>query len=240
MDKNRDHHVVGIMQPYFMPYIGYWQLLNCVDTFVIYDNIEFEKNGWIRRNRILVNNEPKMISLPLKKDSDYLDVVQRYLADDFHIQGDKILRQVQSAYRKAPHYDEVMEVLDRIFKYNSKNLFEFIYNSVREVTNYLGIQTKIVVSSNINIDPLLKCQDKVIAICKELGASDYINPIGGKELYSYTQFDNVNIKLHFLKSNLSKYKQWGDEFVPSLSIIDVMMFNSREQIREMLNEYTLE
>ncbi len=72
---------LAIMQPYFFPYIGYFQLINTVDEFVVYDNIEFTKKGWINRNRILVNGKDEYITLPIKKDSDFLHVKDRFLAE---------------------------------------------------------------------------------------------------------------------------------------------------------------
>ena len=82
---------LAIMQPYFFPYIGYFQLIKSVDEFVIYDNIQYTKKGWINRNRILVNGTDYLISLPLKKDSDYLNVVDRQLAESWEKDRTKLL-----------------------------------------------------------------------------------------------------------------------------------------------------
>lgn len=231
---------VAIMQPYFLPYVGYFHLIKSVDEFVIYDNIQYTKKGWINRNRILVNNNDKMLTLPLKKDSDYLDVKDRVLADSWDKEKIKILNQIRGAYKKSPYYNEVFPIIDSIFKISNNNLFEFILESLYILTSYLKIDTKIITSSNIDIDHELKSKNKVVAICKQLNASTYINAIGGKKLYNVQDFKNQGLDLKFVKSPPLNYKQYNNEFIPYLSILDVLMFNKRQDIINYLNKYTLE
>ncbi|MDR1707143.1 MAG: WbqC family protein [Prevotella sp.] len=228
---------LGIMQPYFLPYIGYFQLLNAVDKYVIYDNIQFTKKGWINRNRILQNGKDALITIPVEKDSDYLNICQRSVSSGFDKK--KLLNQIKESYRKAPYFDEVMPLTEEIVNYDDNNLFDYIYHSIVKICGYLRIDTEFIVSSTIDIDHSLKGQAKVIAICKALGATEYYNAIGGQELYSITDFEKENIKLNFVSSNPVEYKQFTNEFVPWLSILDVMMFNSTEEIKKMLNEYKL-
>ena len=231
---------LGIMQPYFFPYIGYFQLMNAVDEFVVYDNIEFTKKGWINRNRILVNGQDSFITLPLKKDSDYLDVRDRYLADSWPSERVKMLNRIKESYRKAPQFDSVYPVIEKSILFEESNLFKYILNSLNIVKAYEGIDTPLIISSTLAIDDTLKADKKVIAICKARNADTYVNPIGGIQLYIKDDFKNEGIDLHFLKANDFEYKQFDNEFVPWLSIIDVMMFNSREEIKEYLNSfYTL-
>jgi hypothetical protein len=229
-----DNIKVAIMQPYFLPYIGYWQLINAVDIFVIYDNIQFTKKGWINRNRFLNNGKDELFSLSLKKDSDYLEVVDRFIADSFDKDKIKLLRKIESAYRKAPFFQEGMSILSDCFSYENKNLFEFIFNSVKTVKNKLDIETKMVVSSSLDVEYALKGQDRVIAICQALNATDYINPIGGLELYDKQDFLNVGIQLYFQKVQEVVYPQFNHEFVPYLSIIDVIMFNGVDGAKSFL------
>ena len=231
---------LAIMQPYFMPYIGYFQLINAVDVFVVYDNIQFTKKGWFHRNRILVNGRDKMFSVPLKKDSDYLYVAQRELADSFDNESKKIIRKIKAAYQTAPYYKEVMPLVEECFQHGSGNLFDFIHISLKLLTQFLQIDTKIIISSAIDIDHTLKSQDKVLAICKNLNTDIYINAIGGQDLYVAEAFRNKGIELRFLKTKPVEYKQFDNEFVPWLSIIDVMMFNLKEEIIKMLGLYILE
>lgn len=228
---------LAIMQPYFLPYIGYFQLINAVDQFVVYDNIQFTKKGWFHRNRILVNGTDAMFSVPLRKDSDYLDVAQRELADSFEKKSRKILRRIEESYRKAPHFKDVMPLVEECFQRGSGGLFNFIRASLVLLTQFLEIDTDIIISSSIDIDHTLKSQDKVLAICKSLGADTYINAIGGQELYRADDFGRERIELRFLRTKPIEYRQFDGEFVPGLSIIDVMMFNSRERMSEYLQHY---
>ncbi len=231
---------LAIMQPYFLPYLGYFQLLNAVENFVVYDNIQYSKKGWINRNRILSNGGDSIFTLPLKKDSDYLDVNQRALSEHFlKVEKDKILRRIRNDYKNAPSYESVMPLLEKVFNYSELNLFEYIYFSIKEISNFLGITTQLLISSKINIDHNLKSQCKVLEICKTLNAQDYINPIGGIELYSKKDFLDSGINLMFMKTNSRPYPQFSKEFVPNLSIIDVLMFNSKEEIQKMLQNYEL-
>ena len=222
----------AIMQPYFLPYIGYFQLIQAVDLFIVYDNIKYTKSGWINRNRFLQNGKDALFTLPLKKDSDFLDVVERSLAVDFDRK--KLLDQLAGAYRRAPFFAQCMPLLSRVVLCEETNLFRYIQHSIREVCHYLGINTRIVVSSEIAIDHGLKAGDKVLALCASVGAKSYINPIGGLELYARDDFASQGVELAFLKARPFEYAQFGQPFVPWLSMLDVMMFNPVERIREQL------
>lgn len=226
------------MQPYIFPYIGYFQLINAVDKFIVYDNIKFTKKGWINRNRILVNGKDDYITLPLKKDSDFLNVDQRFLADNFNEERIKLLRRIKDSYKKAPHFKDVYSVIEGIINHQENNLFRFIYNSLKEICSYLDIKTEFIISSALRIDHELRSEDKVIALCKAVNATGYLNPIGGMELYSKENFMNNDIRLNFLKSDPIEYPQFKNEFIPWLSVVDLMMFNSREKIQEFLRCYT--
>jgi hypothetical protein len=220
---------LAIMQPYFLPYIGYYQLIAAVDAFVVYDNIKYTKRGWINRNRMLLNGADVTFSLPLKKDTDALDVVQRELAADFD--RTKLLNQFKGAYGRAPYFAQTMPLLERIVRCDDNNLFRYIYHSIVETCAHLGISTEIGISSGMAIDHDLKGQDKVLALCQALNADTYINAIGGTELYSREDFEARDIDLKFIKSKPFVYPQLGAPFVPWLSIIDVLMFNPLDSVR---------
>jgi hypothetical protein len=226
---------IAIMQPYFLPYIGYFQLINAVDTFVLYDNIQYTKKGWINRNRILVNGKDEYITLPLKKDSDYLNINQRFLAETSRNDFQKIINKCAQVYKKAPHYSEGMDLLKNILNHEASNLFEFLYNSIVLTMDYLNINTPIIKSSTLPINNELKSQEKVIDICKTVNAEIYINPIGGVKLYSEQHFMDQGIELQFLKTSEFSYPQFMHAFVPLLSIIDVIMFNHTTNIYQFLN-----
>lgn len=225
------------MQPYFFPYIGYFQLIKSVDKFIIYDNIKYTKKGWINRNRMLQNGQGVVFSLPLKSDSDSLDICERELAKDFN--RDKLLNQFKGAYRCATYFEQIFPLIERIVRYEDNNLFRFLHNSIVTTCKHLAIDTDIIVSSEVSIDHDLKNQDKVLALCQALSASTYVNAIGGMELYSKEAFLDKGFELKFIKSKPFEYAQFDAEFVPWLSIIDVMMFNSAKTIQEHIFGFDL-
>lgn len=222
------------MQPYFFPYYGYFQLISLVDQFVIYDDIKYTKKGWINRNRILVNGQIKNISLPLKKGSDSLDIKNRTISPDFNKK--KLLNQIYGAYSSAPHFESAFQMVEKVLLNKEENLFNFLYSSLEMICNELHLDTKFVISSKITeaMESRLKGEQRVLSTCLALGASEYINLPGGTELYCVNNFNTHKIKLSFIKPNIFEYPQSGLEFIPSLSIIDVMMFNSIETIRQQL------
>lgn len=229
---------LGIMQPYFLPYIGYWQLINAVDKYVIYDDVNFIKRGWINRNRILMNGEDKMINIQMRGAS------QNKLINEVGVLGNpsynkKLLKTLESCYKKAPCYSDVYPVMESIINQDEKNLSKYLEFSIRKICEYLSIDTELIVSSTINKSNDLKGEDKIIEICKVLGADEYFNAIGGQKIYSYEDFTMKDINLRFLETGKIEYQQFNNDFVSNLSIIDVMMFNSIEEIKKMLGKYKL-
>jgi hypothetical protein len=230
---------VAIMQPYFLPYIGYFQLIKSVDEFILYDNIQYTKKGWINRNRILVNGSDRLITLPVKKDSDYLNVVDREISDTWKTDKKSLLNLIKSSYSKAPYFRETYELLEECLAVEHTNLFEFIHQTLLKINRYVEIETPIIRSSTISIDHGLKSEEKVISLCKAVGATMYINAIGGQHLYSKDRFALHKMQLQFIKSDMIQYNQFTNKFIPWLSIIDVLMFNSKQDITHYLNSYTL-
>lgn len=221
---------LAIMQPYFLPYIGYFQLIASVDRFVVYDNIKYTKRGWINRNRLLLDARDVTFSIPLKNASDSLNIEDREIAADFR--RDKLVHQFLGAYRRAPYFAEVMPLVEEIVRFEDPNLFKFLHHSIVTMCSHLDIQTDIVVSSQVAMDHGLKGQGRVLAVCAALGATTYVNAIGGVELYSKAAFAQENVELMFLRSLPVEYPQFGAPFVPWLSTIDVLMFNSIETVQQ--------
>lgn len=231
---------LGLMQPYFLPYIGYFQLIHAVDVFVVYDDIKYTKRGWINRNRFLDRGKPEYFSIPLRKDSDFLHVRDRELAESFPDLRHKTLRRLEAAYRKAPHFEVGFDLVRRCYNYDDSNLFRFIRNSIEVVCNSLGIETPVVTSSTLqNAGPDLKAAERVLAVCRAVGASQYVNPIGGVELYDRDYFADQGVELRFIRTKGFEYAQFDHPFVPNLSIIDVVMFNGLERTRELLDAFDL-
>lgn len=230
---------LGIMQPYFMPYIGYWQLMNAVDQYVIYDDVNFIKGGWINRNRILLNGEVKYFNIQMAGGASPFKHINEIGISDNVAVINKNLRILDAAYGKAPCFDRVMPLMERILLHQAENLALFIKHSFEEVIQYLNIDTKLILSSDLQKDNELRGQDKIIAMCRLLKADEYYNAIGGQELYSYQKFRENGIKLKFLKTGEVVYKQFDNEFISNLSMIDMMMFNSAAQVKEFLTNYSL-
>ena len=227
------------MQPYLFPYLGYFQLINAVDKIVIYDNIEYTRKGWINRNRILLDGKDIFFTIPVKKDSDFLNIRERYLADNSEINIRKILAQISNSYRKAPFFKEIYPVLERLFLSGEKNLFDYVFNTISEICTLLEIKTELIISSELNMDHDLKAEQKVLEINRILNSDIYINPIGGTELYDKENFKNKGVELLFIKSKQIRYDQSGTEFTEGLSIIDVLMFNDLNKVKSFLNEFEL-
>lgn len=221
---------VAIMQPYLFPYIGYFQLIDAVNTFVIYDDVQYMKRGWINRNNILINNEKRLFTVELNGASTEKNIKDITIKDDFV----KFKKTLNANYAKAPYFADTIALMDKIFSFPDKNLAKFVGNSIVEIARYLELPTDFMYSSDISKDKELKAQDKIIAICKELDAEVYINSFGGQELYNKDDFKNENIILNFIKPEIVQYKQFNNEFIPGLSIVDVLMFNSKSQTRQIL------
>lgn len=225
---------VAIMQPYLFPYIGYWQLIYAVDTFVIFDDVNFIKKGYINRNSILVSGRSQQFTLEL------IGASQNKLINEIEVGSNiqKLLKTIEMSYKKAPYFSDVFPIIEDILNNKEKNLAEFIGYSLEKISNYLNIDTQFIYSSKIEKDNNLKAQDKILDICKKLGTTNYINAIGGQELYNKKKFQEQNMQLNFLKTELTEYKQFKSEFSPYLSILDIIMFNDKDEIQNMLKKYT--
>lgn len=229
---------VAIMQPYFFPYIGYFQLIAASDVFVLHDDVQYIKGGWINRNRILLNGEDRMITLPVQKAAYDLPINARNYVPDPQPYKD-IINLVKQAYFKAPFFQQVFPLLSDMLMFADKNVARFNENLIRRIADYLGIKSKIIVSSDMKKDNSLAGEPRVLEICKRLGAVDYTNPIGGTELYHREVFGEQGVTLHFLEAQNVRYQQYGVTWMPFLSIIDVMMFNSVSEIKNIIGQYKL-
>jgi hypothetical protein len=230
---------LAIMQPYIFPYLGYYQLIHCVDKFIFYDDVNFIKNGWINRNNILVNGQKHLFSIPLKAQSSYKKILEIEI-DKSKKWSEKLLNTIYISYKKAVHFDEIYKLIEPIFSNNNySSISEISKESVVQICEYLDIETELVVSSELYNNAHLSGSERIIDLCLNENANCYVNPIGGKVLYSKTNFASNNIELSFLVPSLRDYNQFVPNFLPGLSIIDVLMFNSKLHIKEMLNQYEL-
>ena len=229
---------VGILQPYLLPYIGYFQLINSVDHIVIFDDVQYTKKGWINRNRFQKNGVEQKLSIPLEQVSGFINICDRKISASYDPAS--TINQITNAYRNAPNFPFVIEQIEKIFNFSERNLFLYILNSIEVVNEYLEIKTPITASSEVLAARGLRGKDRVIKICQQLGAKTYINPQNGRALYNEQDFKEQGIELLFLEAQLSEYHQSALPFLPGLSILDVIMMESVPEIKSrLLQDYVL-
>lgn len=231
---------LAIMQPYFMPYIGYFQLIKSVDKFIFYDDVTFIKQGWINRNQVLINNKAKMFSIPLGNASSNVLIKDVEISSNGYDKWKKsFLNTLTFSYGKAKKYNKVYALIQNILQDKPNKISDLSIKSIMEVSNYLGLDTNFEVCSNFYSNNNLSGQNRVLDICLNENAKTYINPIGGMQLYSKDVFIEKNIELFFIETIKSEYMQLSGDFVPFLSIIDILMFNDVEEIHHQLDNYIL-
>lgn len=230
---------LGIMQPYFFPYLGYFQLMNSVDRWIVFDDIQFIDKGWINRNRIL-HPEPvkewQFITLPLENRGQFDKICDITIAsnEDWRAQ---ILGKL-TCYRRAPYYKQTIDFLRDCFDTNETNLAKIVTSILIKTARHIQIDTPIDIQSKMNLT-LGKVDHPghwALKISQVYGAKEYVNPYGGVEIFSTSEFTDAGIRLSFLKAGLIPYPQHGVKFIAGLSIIDVLMFNSLSQINILLDQ----
>ena len=229
---------LAIMQPYLFPYIGYFQLINAVDLFVFYNDVNFIRKGWINRNRILVNGKEHLFTIPCRDISQNRLICETAIVFDSREQS-KLLETIQQAYKKAPFFTAIYKIVEKVLLANYTHIDAMAIASITEVCEHLSMGTQFKESKKQYNNQELAAADRIIDICLKEKAGEYINAEGGTGLYSKDQFSHSGIKLNFLETKLLSYRQLDNEFVPSLSIIDVLMFNSKDDVRQMLHSFEL-
>jgi hypothetical protein len=229
---------IAIMQPYFLPYIGYWQLIHSVDRFIIYDDVNYIKGGWINRNRILINGNPTFITLPLNKTSSYKRICDITIQPR-SIWCDKLLKMIELTYRKSPFFFEIFPIIEKVISYKAESLSDYLTFQIKTLALFMGIKTELVLASRLYENSCLSGQDRIIDLCKIEGANMYVNPQGGQILYNSDIFNRSGIDLKFIVMHSLPYKQPGEVFFPSLSIIDVLMANGPIEIKYYLSAFDL-
>lgn len=226
---------IAIMQPYLFPYLGYFQMIRAVDAFVIYDDVNYINRGWINRNNILAQGAAQRLTLELECASQNKFINEIIVGCN----NDKLLKTIRHNYAKAPNFAVVFPMIEEILMQSEKNLACFLGFGLKQLCSYLGLKSEWYVSSTLNKNNALRGQDKILAICEELGAEQYVNMPGGKALYEKELFAGRNIRLSFIQPKPVSYSQFSNDFVANLSIIDVLMFNDKEQCAKLLEEYEL-
>lgn len=231
---------LAIMQPYFFPYIGYFQLIKAVDKFVAYDDVTYIKQGWINRNRILANGAPLIFSVPLSGAGSHVLIRDvKINMNLFSAWRTKFFKTVEQYYKKAPQYEQVLPLLQDVLVGQPTHISHLALHSVKLVCSYLNIDTYIMETAVSYGNNDLKSEERVIDICRQECTDIYVNAVGGQNLYSSDKFKANGINLQFIKSKYVSYNQFKAPFVPWLSIIDVLMFNSYESVQNILCEYEM-
>jgi hypothetical protein len=233
---------VAIMQPYFFPYIGYWQLIHAADRFVLFDDAQYMRHGWVNRNRILKPGGGwQYILVPLKKH-EVTEPIRNVEAHPDKNWKELIIAQLAHYKKKARYFGETSELVREIlFGNDEQGIAAIDFAIINKLCAYLGIDREIIRSSEQDFDysDVGDAGEWALRISEQMGASEYINPAGGAELVDQDKFSSSNIRLSFLKPHDIVYSQRGD-FEPSLSIIDVLMFNGIEGTKELLKNYSIE
>jgi hypothetical protein len=233
---------LAIMQPYVFPYLGYYQLVEAVDCFVFFDDVHYINKGWINRNRILKQDEAFRFTVSLNKASQNKLISEITIVDFIRWRTD-FLRLLELNYKRAPFFTFFYIWLKEfLFSKEYRTISNLAADSVKAVANLLGLSTQFIISSELayKADHFQDGQDKILKICELLKADHYINPQNGMEIYAEDKFAAKNIELNFIKMNDIVYGQFEKEkFVPSLSIIDVLMFVDLAKARGLLKQYTL-
>jgi hypothetical protein len=230
---------IAIMQPYLFPFIDYYQLIHAADTFVVYDDVNFIKRGWINRNRILSKAGPLWFRVPLLKVSQNKKINETRIVQDPKW-SKKLEKTIGQNYRKANFYAETFALVKAIIQKKYETIDELAFQSLKSLCDYLSINTVFIRTSLEYNNHHLKGQDRILDICRQEGADTYINVSGGRALYSHKAFKQAGIQLYFMKSINQKYKQSSNTFWPNLSIIDVLMHCGRKYTQQLLNNFELQ
>lgn len=229
---------LAIMQPYFLPYLGYFQLMAAVDTLVLYDDVNFINRGWINRNRFNLNGTAHMQTIPLQHASQNKRICDIHISDAENWR-DKTLKTIRQAYARASQYARVYPLVEVIIKHPADNLADYLHHSLIMLHEHLGLPTRLVGSSRAYGNQALKAQARIIDICQRERAERYINAIGGVELYDRAAFEAHGLQLTFLHPALPAYDTGAVPFVPGLSVVDVLMHNPPDAMQELLHAGTL-
>lgn len=221
---------LAVMQPYLFPYLGYYQLVNRVETFVFLDDVNFIKRGFINRNQIRVNNAAFRFVLPVAEISQNRRISDHY----FSIEVESLIKTVSQAYRRAPYYSSVMPIVEGVICQEDRSVSRLTANSIRAVFDYLQIEKRFMFSSDLRVGNERKGQARIIDICNALGAKRYSNAIGGINLYHREEFSRYGIELEFVRMKNLSYRAPKFPYMHGLSIIDVLMLCSISEIRDLL------
>jgi hypothetical protein len=252
---------LAIMQPYFFPYLGYYQTISAVDKYMLYDNLAYIKEGWVNKNRLLVvNGEPVYFLVHVKNKSSFKKIREIELVDNRHWR-EKMLKSIFMNYKRRPFFNEVYPLVEGVINEEVRLLTDLNAKSIFDVAKFLEIKTEITTDTSKYADleeklandvmelsarfPTIRLRNpqvkviRVLEICRAEGAETFINAWGGQALYDKEEFAQNNIELFFIRTDAYSYPQSTKVFHPHLSIVDVLMNCGKEGTQELLGQYTL-
>lgn len=233
---------LAIMQPYFFPYIGYFSLIEYADKFVFFDTPQYISRGWINRNRILtLNGEPTYITVPVEKAPQETPIREIMIDNSKDWRG-RIYGQLSAYKRRAPRYSITEAIVhDVLDGFKGNGLSELSIRTVKMMSDILGLKCEYGIFSGMkeNIVEVKKPDEWALEISKALEADVYVNPPGGMSFFDRDKYRNAGIEIKFLQSNLRPYRQRIGQWVPALSVIDVLMFCDEREVTDMLKDYAL-
>ncbi|PFG53724.1 WbqC-like protein [Marinobacter sp. LV10R520-4] len=226
---------IAVMQPYLFPYIGYFQLIYAADLFLIYDDVSYIKQGYINRNSLLSPNGATRFTVPVPGASS-----NKLISDlQFSMDVTKVLKTIKQSYSKAPYFETVFPLIHEILEHEDRSIASVCMKSYETIFSYLRLDKQFKKTSEIEYDRSDSARDRLIALCHKFKADCYINAPGGRSLYATSDFAEHGVELKFIDSLPVEYDQGGGEFVPNLSIIDVLMHCTPGKAASLVTRYEL-
>lgn len=230
--------IVALMQPYFFPYIGYFSLMAAADVFLAYDNVQYTRPGWINRNRILRDGMPDWWTAVVTDAPHTADINQRHYRD-WPTQRRRMLDLLAQRYRRAPHREAGLALVEQALAADEDNVARCNTRLLAVLADALDLGCRIEFASDVPHDPALRGVDRVLAICAAMGATTYVNSPGGMALYRPADFEACGIALRFVQPEPEPYAQFGESFVPWLSIVDALMFLPLPEVARRVRQFRL-
>ncbi len=234
--------ILASHQPYFFPYLGYFSLISAVDKFVFFDTSQYNRKSWMTRNRILKPNlnEFQYINVGVHHTMFQAKLPECKLNPN-QFWKNKLIAQLEHYKKRALFFEETISILEKTFSNEEDTLVGFNMSSTIEITRLLKINTAIIRFSEFEhkIEKAAAAGFWGIEMCKVLGMDTYINAPDGEAFYPKEEYEKSGIKLGFIQHKLNPYFQSNENFLPALSIIDVLMFNGVKKTSEMVHDYTI-
>ena len=232
---------IAIMQPYFFPYLGYFQLIHAVDAFVFLDDVAFIKKGWINRNRLAFNGKITWFTVPLSGQSQHTLIRDiRVARKELLPWQRKFIRSLWHFYGKSPFYQTTAQLVEEVLSHESESMADLAKAAIAACCRLLGITSRLIDSSSAFPARGLCGEERLVDLCKQAGATEYVNPSGGITLYTKETFARHGIGLHFLCSNGIEYQAGGVRHGMEFSILDALMWYGPERLAgNLLRQYRL-